>query len=308
MKTMKTDTISETFKKPLTSFLLYLELEKSLSKNTIDSYELDILKFTDFLQFKKINGYDKVNDNHIDTFLKILKKDHKTSSAARMLSSLRQFYSYLTDTNKFGIESNPLELFESPKLERKLPDVLSIEEIDKILNQPDVNQTLGLRDKTILEVLYACGLRVSELINLKISDIIFNDEIVRVTGKGLKQRIVPIASSALEWIETYLTNSRAFLSRPHSHDVLFLNFRGKMLSRMAIWDIIKKYAEMAKIKKHIHPHIIRHSFATHLLEGGADLRSIQEMLGHSNLSTTQIYTHVDITYLKEVHKQYHPRS
>ena len=214
----------------------------------------------------------------------------------------------MIDTKTYSIRLNPLEFFDSPKLSRKLPDILTIEEIEKILSQPDVNIPLGLRDKTILEIMYACGLRVSEVLTIKTSSVLYEDEVIRVIGKGSKERIVPIAASTLEWIKLYISNSRSKLAKSNSEDFLFLNWRGKALSRMAIWDIISKYSKMAKIAKKIHPHIFRHSFATHLLEGGADLRSIQEMLGHADISTTQIYTHVDISYLKQVHKEFHPRG
>jgi len=289
-------------------FLLFLELERSLSPNTIQSYTFDLQKFSDFLDGLNVEGFEIVEESHIEKYLAQLKKEHKATSVARMLSALRQFYEFLIDTGNYNIKLNPLEFFDSPKLGRKLPDVLTIEEIDSILNQPEVNTPLGLRDKTILEAMYACGLRVSEVLSLKTSNILFNDEVVRVIGKGSKERIVPVASSTLEWIKLYLEKSRITLAKPYSEDHLFLNWRGRKLSRMAIWDIINKYSKMAKVNKQIHPHIFRHSFATHLLEGGADLRSIQEMLGHADISTTQIYTHVDISYLKQVHKEFHPRG
>ncbi len=289
-------------------FLLFLELERSLSPNTIQSYTFDLQKFSDFLDGLNVEGFEIVEESHIEKYLAQLKKEHKATSVARMLSALRQFYEFLIDTGNYNIKLNPLEFFDSPKLGRKLPDVLTIEEIDSILNQPEVNTPLGLRDKTILEAMYACGLRVSEVLSLKTSNILFNDEVVRVIGKGSKERIVPVASSTLEWIKLYIEKSRITLAKPYSEDHLFLNWRGKKLSRMAIWDIINKYSKMAKVNKQIHPHIFRHSFATHLLEGGADLRSIQEMLGHADISTTQIYTHVDISYLKQVHKEFHPRG
>jgi integrase/recombinase XerD len=294
--------------KQIKSFLLFVELEKSLSENTINSYSFDLHKFKDFLDLVKVKSFDSVKDEHIEKFLAALKKENRPSTTARILSTLRQFYNYLLNTGKSRLKVNPMEYFDSPKLGRKLPEILTVPEVDKILNQPDVNTTLGLRDKTILETMYACGLRVSEVINLKTSNILENDEVVRVFGKGSKERVVPIAKSTLDWIGIYIKKSRISLAKPDSEDYLFLNWRGKKLSRMAIWDIINKYTKMARIEKQIHPHIFRHSFATHLLEGGADLRSIQEMLGHSDISTTQIYTHVDISYLKEVHKQYHPRG
>jgi integrase/recombinase XerD len=290
------------------SFLLFIELEKSLSENTIRSYTFDLMRFYDFLSGEGIKSFDDVTETVIEKFLAKLKKEFRSSTTARMLSSLRQFFNFLLNSNKSRLSVNPLEYFDSPKLGRKLPDVLTVQEIDKILDQPDVNSVLGLRDKVIMETMYACGLRVSEVIDLKNSNVMDNDEVIRVFGKGSKERVVPIAGSALEWIRIYRQNSRANIMKNHSEDYLFLNWRGRKLSRMAIWDIINKYSKMAKIQKNIHPHIFRHSFATHLLEGGADLRSIQEMLGHSDISTTQIYTHVDITYLKEVHKQFHPRG
>ncbi len=290
------------------SFLLYLELERSLSQNTINSYKFDLEKFSNFLDSLGINGFEDVSEADIEKYLAQLKKDFKASSTARMLSTMRQLFEFLIDSKTCEIKINPLEFFDSPKLGRKLPEILTVEEIDKILSQPDINTPLGLRDKTILEIMYACGLRVSEVLTIKTSNILFLDEVVRVIGKGSKERIVPAAASSLEWVKLYIERSRNTLARSFSEDYLFLNWRGKKLSRMAIWDIINKYSTIAKIQKKIHPHILRHSFATHLLEGGADLRSIQEMLGHADISTTQIYTHVDISYLKQVHKQFHPRG
>ncbi len=290
----------------INSFLLYLELERSLADNTIKSYNFDLTKFKNFLDVLKVVSLINLEESHIERFLAYLKKDNKASTTSRILSSLRQFYDFLIDTSQ--IKRNPFEYFDSPKLERKLPVVLSIAEIDRILKQPDEKNALGLRDKTILEVMYACGLRVSEVLDLKCSNVIVNEGVIRVFGKGSKERIIPIGREALKWIETYLMHSRLQLANSKSEDYLFLNWRGKRLSRMAIWDIINKYSRLAKIEKQIHPHILRHSFATHLLEGGADLRSIQEMLGHADISTTQIYTHVDISYLKEVHKSFHPRG
>jgi integrase/recombinase XerD len=291
----------------INSFVLHLEIERSLSDNTIRSYTFDLVKFNNFLNEIKVSSLLNIEESNIERFLAYLKKNEsKASSTARILSSLRQFYDYLIDTSR--TERNPFENFDSPKLERKLPVVLTVDEVESILKQPDVTNTLGLRDKTILEVMYACGLRVSEVLNLKTSNVLVNEEVLRVFGKGSKERVVPIGRSALEWIDIYLKKSRLNIANSKSEDYLFLNWRGKRLSRMAIWDIIDKYSKMAKIEKQIHPHILRHSFATHLLEGGADLRSIQEMLGHADISTTQIYTHVDISYLKEVHKSFHPRG
>jgi integrase/recombinase XerD len=311
MKMRKSEILKDSndkWMKQIKSFLLHLELEKSLSANTIESYTFDILKFKEFLDTINAGSFPDVNEEHIEKFLAELKKGKNSATTARILSALRQFYNHLLILPNSDITANPFDFFDSPKLGRKLPEVLTVPEVDKILSQPDTNTTLGLRDKTILETIYACGLRVSEAINLKCSGVLTTDELIRVFGKGSKERVVPIAKPALEWIRIYISKSRVNLAKSHSEDYLFLNWRGGRLSRMAVWDIINKYTKIAKIEKKIHPHILRHSFATHLLEGGADLRSIQEMLGHSDISTTQIYTHVDITYLKEVHKQYHPRG
>jgi len=196
-----------------------------------------------------------------------------------------------------------------PKLSKTLPSVLSVEEIDKILSVPDTSDKLGLRDKSILEMLYACGLRVSELIELKISNLFFDEEIIRVFGKGSKERLVPVGSSAIKWTKMYLVKSRPMLQKKsRSEGIVFLNNRGTKLSRMGIWKIVERYAKEAGIEKNVHPHTFRHSFATHLLEGGADLRAVQEMLGHADISTTQIYTHIDRDYIKQVHRDFHPRG
>jgi len=290
----------------INNFLLYLELEKSLSENTIRSYEFDLMKFSAFLDERGVNSLAMCDDRLIDEFLKSVRYLN-SSSRSRILSCLRQFYKHYMSVRP-EVKVNPTDFFDSPRLERKLPDTLTVEEVNNLLSQPDETTTLGLRDKALLEVMYACGLRVSEVISLKTSGILFDDELIKVVGKGSKERYVPVALSTLRWINLYLTQSRTFLAKAYSEEYLFLNWRGRKLSRMAIWNIIDKYSRAAGITKQVHPHILRHSFATHLLEGGADLRSIQEMLGHADISTTQIYTHVDITYLKEVHKQFHPRG
>ncbi len=293
----------------LQSFLLHLELERSLSENTIRSYEFDVSKFIKFLDSLNISSLEFVREETIEKFLSYLKKATKAATTARILSCLRQLYDYCLDNSQFGnLRTNPFENFDSPKLSRLLPEILTVDEIDSIFNSVDIKNTLGVRDRAVLETMYACGLRVSELINLKCAAVISSEKIVMVFGKGSKERVVPIGKSALKWIDTYLLHSRISLAKPFSEDYLFLNWRGRKLSRMGIWDIIDKYSNLAKIGKQIHPHIFRHSFATHLLEGGADLRAIQEMLGHADISTTQIYTHIDISYLKEVHKTFHPRA
>ncbi len=289
-------------------YLAVLKLEKNLSDNSVISYVSDLTRLLNFLEEKKIKDYSEVDHSVILQFLQLLKSDGLTgTSASRYLSSLRGFFSYLY-ANKY-IEKDPTEKISPAKVVRKLPEVLSFNEIEKILEQPDTNQKLGLRDKSILELFYSSGLRVSELIELKISDLFLDDEVIRVLGKGSKQRIVPIGSSAVNWLKEYMVKSRPHLEqRIKSKNYIYLNSRGTKLSRMGVWKIVERYANQAGINKEVHPHTFRHSFATHLLEGGADLRAVQEMLGHSDISTTQIYTHIDREYVKQVHRDFHPRG
>ena len=289
-------------------YLAVLKLEKNLSDNSVSSYKSDLTRLLNYLEDGKIKDYSEIDHTTISKFLQVLKNNGLTgSSASRYLSSLRGFFSYLY-ANGY-ILKDPTERVSSAKVTRKLPEVLSFNEIDKILEQPDTKDKLGLRDKAILELFYSSGLRVSELIDLKISDLFLDDEVIRVLGKGSKQRIVPIGSSAINWLNEYMLKSRPSLEqRLKSKNYIFLNSRGSKLSRMGVWKIVERYVKEAGIKKEVHPHTFRHSFATHLLEGGADLRSVQEMLGHSDISTTQIYTHIDREYIKQVHKDFHPRG
>lgn len=292
----------------LDEYLAILRLEKNLSVNTIESYKNDITNLIQFLQNYNIDDPQQIKYNHLALFFEFLKEAGlASSSASRYHSSLKGFFSYLFQ-NQY-ITENPVEKIPSPKLSKKLPQVLSINEIESILAQPDVKSKLGLRDKALLEMFYACGIRVSELINIKISGLYFKEEIIRVFGKGSKERLVPIGSSAIMWVTEYLKLSRPLLEkRNKSENYLFLNTRGTKLSRMGIWKIVDRYVKEAKIDKEVHPHTFRHSFATHLLEGGADLRAVQEMLGHADISTTQIYTHIDRDYIKQVHRDFHPRG
>jgi integrase/recombinase XerD len=292
----------------LKEYLAHIKLEKNLSKNTVSSYKNDI---TAFISYLKNNGKDDpsiISSNDISGFFKTLNElGLSGSSSARYFSSLKGFFLYLLK-NKY-ILKNPIEKITAPKIAKRLPGVLDVNEIDKILSGPDVNDKLGLRDKAMLELFYACGTRVSELIDLKVNDLFFDDEIIRVFGKGSKERLIPLGSSAINWVGEYLIKSRPLLmKKSKSENNLFLNSRGSKLSRMGVWKIIDRYVKEAGIEKDVHPHTFRHSFATHLLEGGADLRAVQEMLGHADISTTQIYTHVDRDYIKQVHKQYHPRG
>ena len=292
----------------LKEYLSVLKLERNLSENTIASYKNDLTSLIHFLEEKNINDFSDITVSQLTEFFKALAGYGLSStSTARYFSSIKNFFMYLYSNGY--LRYNPVERISAPKLSKSLPVVLTIEEIDSILSVPSVNTKLGLRDKALLELLYACGTRVTELINLKISDLFFKDEVIRVFGKGSKERVVPIGSSAIHWGNEYLLKSRPFLEKKSkSENILFLNNRSTKLSRMGVWKIIDRYAKEAGIKKEVHPHTFRHSFATHLLEGGADLRAVQEMLGHADISTTQIYTHIDRDYIKQVHKEFHPRG
>jgi len=294
----------------------HLALEKNASRNTIASYRLDVGRYIRFLEAREISRPDDITEKHVADFLGTLRTAGLSPrSVTRCISSLNGFHKFLMG-EKITLK-NPMEGIDVPKLERSLPDVLSQAEVEAILNQFDgeleraveKKKRLLLRDRAILEVLYATGMRVSELIILKQRDLLESEETVRVFGKGSKERVVPIGKSALRWIERYKNGCRRELEKKgEGQDALFLNARGRPMTRMAIWKIVQAYTKKAGIAKEVHPHTFRHSFATHLLEGGADLRAVQEMLGHSDISTTQIYTHIDREYLKEVHRTFHPRG
>jgi len=285
----------------------YLKIERGLSNNTLKSYKRDVQKLISYLEEAKIVVNPKKIDK--DILLKFIydnsKKIHPKSQA-RLLSGLRNFFDYLIFENYRN--DNPTELIEMPKTGRTLPDVLSVKEIDELIGAIDLSHPQGERNKTILETLYSCGLRVSELISLQISDLFFDEGIIRVIGKGNKQRFVPINQKTQQYIKTHLKYIRLH-TRPKEgfEDSLFLNRRGKQLTRVMIFTIIKNLALKIGIKKKISPHTFRHSFATHLLERGADLRSIQQMLGHESITTTEIYMHLDKRFLKEVINKFHPR-
>lgn len=286
-----------------------MQLEKSLSKNSVEAYLHDVDLLIRFLEFKKLNLSPKdLELGHLQDFLKwINEMGMSAHSQARIISGIKSFYKYLLLENI--LNHNPTELIEAPKLGRKLPDTLSLEEINKIIEAIDLSTPEGQRNKAILETLYSCGLRVSELVNLKISNLYFNDEFIKVVGKGDKERLVPIGSVAIKQINIYKNEIRSNLAVKKEHeDVLFLNRRGSKLSRVMVFTIIKQLAFKIGLKKHISPHTFRHSFATHLIEGGADLRAVQEMLGHESITTTEIYTHLDRDYLRQAIIQFHPRS
>ena len=295
-------------KRLLKEYLALLKFEKNLSDNSIASYKFDLIKFIDYAGLYDIKDWNDVDSHLITKYFEYQRKTGiGSASSGRYLSSIKGMFGYLADNNY--IEVNPTEKIASAKIKRKLPVVLSFNEIEEIINAPNEKDKLGLRDRAMLELLYSSGLRVGELITIKISDLFFDDEVIRVVGKGSKQRIIPVGESAVKWITEYLTSSRPLIEkRGKSLGILFLNSRGGGLSRMGVWKIVDKYTKAAGIERDVHPHTFRHSFATHLLEGGADLRAVQEMLGHADISTTQIYTHIDRDYIKQMHKDFHPRG
>jgi len=292
----------------LKDYQLYLKIERGLSKNSIDNYALDVKKLISFIDSNNINNSPiNITSEIIQQFIYEAAKQVNARSQSRLLSGLRSFFNYLVfeDYRK----DNPLELIESPKIGRKLPDTLSEEEIDHIIKAIDLSKPEGERNRAMLETLYGCGLRVSELINLKISDLFFDEGFIKVTGKGDKQRFVPIIDITQKYINIYRNKIRIHLNIQSGHeDTLFLNRRGKQLTRAMIFTIIKQLAEKIGLKKNISPHTFRHSFATHLLQNDADLRSIQLMLGHESITTTEIYVHLDKSHLTKVVEKYHPRK
>jgi integrase/recombinase XerD len=288
-------------------FKAYLQLEKSLSENSVEAYVHDVEKLTQFLLLNHLGKNPKeIELSHLESFLKWINELGMTSSSqARIISGLRTFYKFCLQ-EQISL-TDPTALLEAPKLAKHLPDTLSFHEIEEILSAIDMSLPEGVRNKAIIETLYSCGLRVSELVNLKLSCLYFNDGYVRITGKGGKERLVPIGDSAIKYIEIYLQNVRVHVSiESGNEDVVFLNKRGTKLSRVMIFMIIKDLAKKAGITKKISPHTFRHSFATHLVEGGADLRAVQEMLGHESITTTEIYTHLDREYLRDTLQQFHP--
>ena len=293
-------------KELIDSFLDYLSVERALAKNTILAYRADLNLYLDFLEKRSIQILSKAAKNDIVEFM-LSQKEQGVSptSIARRLAAIRMFHRFLA--RERVLKSDPTTLIDSPKLWKKVPDTLSLNEVEALISQPDVRQMQGLRDKAILETLYATGMRVSELSNLKSNNVNLDIGFLRCIGKGNKERVIPLGKKAIHSINRYLESSRAHFLKQKKSDLLFISRSGSGLSRQSVWKLIKRYAKEAKIKKTIKVHTLRHSFATHLLERGADLRSVQEMLGHSNISTTQIYTHIDKERLKTIHKMFHPR-
>ena len=286
----------------------FLKIERGLSENTILNYRFDVSKLVNYLEENKINVSAKDIDKYsMQEFLFQLSKTKNPRTQSRIISGLRSFFDYLVFEN-YRLD-NPMEQIETPKIGRKLPDTLSVKEIDRIIAAIDLNNYLGYRNLTIIEMLYSCGLRVSELINLKLSDLFIEEDFIKVTGKGNKQRFVPIGLNTQKLIQSYLKIHRPLIKISTSDsDTIFLNRNGKKLTRAMIFTIVKKIKIKAGIKKNVSPHTFRHSFATHLLENGADLRSIQIMMGHESITTTEIYMHLDKSYLKKVMNTFHPRK
>lgn len=288
-------------------FLRHLKVEKNLSDNTVISYSFDLERFRGYLKSFNVQTFESATSQNISRFIYTLyDTGFAGSSIARNLSAVRMLFRFLQAEG--SIENNPASFVDSPKSPAKLPSVLTITEIQTLLDQPDMSELLGLRDRAMLEFLYGTGVRVSELVNIKHRDYYPDDKLARIIGKGGKERFVPCGEYALHYVNQYINDVRPKLIKTKSRPLgnIFLNWRGNVITRMGFWKILKKYCEKAGIKSEVSPHTLRHSFATHLLEGGADLRAVQEMLGHSDISTTQIYTHLDREYLLEVHKTFHP--
>ncbi len=292
----------------LTDYITYLKIEKGLAKNSIESYSSDVKKLINYLEENEIKVTPiSVDEDNIQNFIYTISKTINARSQARLISGLRNFFDYLIfeDYRK----NNPTDLIETPKIGLKLPDTLSIEDIDLLINAIDLSEPQGERNRTIIETLYSCGLRVSELVGLQLSDLFFEEGFIRVIGKGNKQRFVPINTQTQKYIANYINDIRVHINvKKGFEDTVFLNRRGKNLTRVMIFTIVKNLAIKIDLKKKISPHTFRHSFATHLLERGADLRAIQQMLGHESITTTEIYMHLDRSFLKEVVNTFHPRK
>lgn len=288
------------------AFMDYLKAEKGLSANSIYSYGEDLKKYTGYLKKQGMEDPKKITRKEITDFLFLLRKKVSPVSISRLLSTLRSFHKFLL--REKITSADPSNLIETPKVDKKIPSFLILEEVEKILKAPDLKKIQGARDKAILELMYAAGLRVSELAGLKVGDVNMDVGFVKCKGKGSKERIVPLGKSAERFLRKYINEARAKLLKKKTSVQLFLAQGGRSLSRQSIWKMIKAMVKKSGVNKKTSPHTLRHSFATHLLERGADLRSVQEMLGHTSITTTQIYTHINQARLKKIHKQFHPRA
>ncbi|WP_274458589.1 site-specific tyrosine recombinase XerD [Fructobacillus sp. CRL 2054] len=290
----------------MADYLRVIQVERGLSQNTVKAYQQDLTTFTKFLEEQK-KSVQQVDHVLVLTFLNQLRaKGRANTSVARMVTTLRKCFAYL---KKEGIVAHdPMQNIKPPKKAQHLPAVLTIEEVDRLLDVPDLTKTLGIRNKAMLELMYATGLRVSELVNLTLANLHLDLALIQTIGKGDKERIIPVGEVAVDWLKTYLRDSRPKLLKDQKADQIFLNDHGRPISRQGVWQLIKKLVKEAGIEKDVSPHTLRHSFATHILENGADLRIVQELLGHSDISTTQIYTHISKGRLTQVYDQYHPRA
>lgn len=288
-------------------YLKFIQIEKGLSENTIGAYRRDLKKYQLYMQEQKIAHIDFIDRQTIQECLgSLIDQGDSAKSIARFISTIRSFHQFAL-REKYAAK-DPTVLIETPKYEKKLPDVLDVEEVIQLLETPDLTKNNGYRDRTILELLYATGMRVTELIQIEIDDVNLIMGFVKVFGKGNKERIIPLGDTVIEYLDTYINNVRSQLLKKTVTNVLFLNLHGRPLTRQGIWKLIKQYGLRANINKTLTPHTLRHSFATHLLENGADLRAVQEMLGHSDISTTQLYTHVSKTQIRQMYNQFHPRA
>ncbi|MBO0469289.1 site-specific tyrosine recombinase XerD [Enterococcus sp. DIV0242_7C1] len=292
----------------ITDYLHYLQIERGLSLNTRKSYERDLHKYNAFLKEQQLDSWQSVDRYIIMEYLQSLSNDSNSSATIiRMISTLRGFHQFLRQERL--TDHDPMQHIDSPKKAQKLPSTLSIEEVTALIETPDTTKPLGIRNRTILEVMYATGLRVSELVDLKIGDLHLSIGLLQTIGKGDKERIIPLGDYAIQWIEKYLEEARPMLTKKNPNEThLFVNHHGKPLSRQGVWKNLKQIVQEAGIDKNITPHTLRHSFATHLLENGADLRIVQELLGHADISTTQIYTHITKQRMADVYKQHFPRA
>lgn len=292
--------------KIIDQFIDHLWLEDGLSKNTLDSYRFDLSIFINWLSKAKQIEILDVSESEIQEFLAFKFPTSKSRSISRILATLRRFFRFQLRENK--IKEDPTLKIQTPKIPKSLPKSLSEDEVEDLLEAPDIKTYVGIRDRSMLELLYACGLRVSELVGIQLTEVILSDGVIRVTGKGSKTRLVPMGEEAVDWIKKYLVESRQNILNKKVSKFLFVTNRGGAMTRQAFWYVIKKYALMANINKPMSPHILRHAFATHLINHGADLRVVQMLLGHSDISTTQIYTHVARERLKKLHHEHHPRG
>lgn len=291
----------------LSNYLKILKIERNFSQNTINAYQSDLDKYLIFLKKNDITSFNDISQNNVSDYLRFLNSEgFAPSTISRFFSSIKTFHRFLSAEKL--IDNNPTLALSTPKIHKKLPDVLSVQEIDKIIDCIDEKSFFGTRNRAIIEILYSCGLRVSEVCNIKIGDLFLDDDLLRVMGKGSKERLVPIGGNAKDYLKSYLHNYRYNFVVKIKNNEIFLSKNGKKLTRARINQVLKDCSNLANIPKNISPHTLRHSFATHLLEGGADLRYVQLLLGHSDISTTEIYTHLDKVTIREIYNDHHPRD